>query len=68
MLYLFFMDPRYTIIKGRYCIVITNFQNFSPPVSEDEKYFRKQPLKTQEVFKELISQRLAQVQNAEGTL
>ncbi|XP_053383864.1 GATOR complex protein Iml1-like [Mercenaria mercenaria] len=31
-----------------------------PPVTEDEKYYRKQPLSTKEVFKELISQRLAQ--------
>lgn len=32
----------------------------NPPVSEDEKYYRKQPLSNKEVFNELISQRIAQ--------
>ena len=47
------------LYKGSNCCFV--FCCISPPLSEDEKYYRKQPLTTKEVFKEQISQRLAQV-------
>ncbi|XP_062606005.1 GATOR1 complex protein DEPDC5-like isoform X1 [Saccostrea cucullata] len=39
---------------------VNNEYYSSPPVSEDEKFYRRKPLSVTELFRELISQRLAQ--------
>lgn len=50
-------------VVSDYCLLpddVNSDYYMNPPMTEDEKYYRKQPLSTKEVFKELISQRLAQ--------